>query len=175
MKKIAIQSREFKLFDRIIARFRGQPGELLSILEEIQKASKHQYLPSPVLEYVAQKTGMPLSRIYSVVTFYSFFNLKPQGRHCLTICRGTACHTKGSKKILDYLLNALDFPGEEAAEGEKIFFTTKDKLFTVRTVACFGQCALAPVVEVDGEIFGHMTVEKIKKIVAGLEKKGRVK
>lgn len=165
--------KDISAMNRVIARYRGCPGELLSILEDIQKMNRHQYLPPAVLEHVAARTGIPLSRIYSVATFYSFFNLKPQGDHCITICRGTACHTKGSRKILEYFLSAFDF-GEDSAEGsEKIFMTTRDNLFTVRTVACFGQCALAPVVEVDGVIYGHMTVEKVKQIISRIQKKGR--
>lgn len=175
MNQARDQIKDTQKLNQVISRYRGQPGELLSVLEEIQKLNRHQYLPYTVLEYVAEKTGIPLSRIYSVVTFYSFFNLKPLGDHCVTICRGTACHTKGSKKILDSLKTVLDFADEDFAEGEKMFITTRDNMFTIRTVACFGQCALAPVIEVDGIIYGHMTVEKAKKIITDIKRKGRRK
>ncbi len=175
MKTISRASVSKSVMNTVISRYRGQPGELLGILEEIQKLDRYQYLPVEVLEYVSQKTAVPLSRIYEVVTFYSFFNLKPQGEHCITICRGTACHTKGSQKILDYFLTYFDFEDQACDEGEKVFLTTRDNQWTVRTVACFGQCALAPVVEVDGVIYGHMTVEKIKKIINQAQKKGRKK
>ncbi|MFA7676624.1 MAG: NAD(P)H-dependent oxidoreductase subunit E [Candidatus Omnitrophota bacterium] len=157
--------------DNIISHHKNTPGELLSILEETQILSKHNYLSPSQLKYIAEKTSYPLSAVYSVVTFYSFFNLQPQGEHCIVVCRGTACHTKGSRRILDYLERELDFGDEKINEGEKVFLTTKDKAITVKTVACFGQCALAPVVEIDGVIYGRMTVEKMKKLIKALKKK----
>ena len=151
--------------DRVIAKFRGRPGELLGMLEEIQNLHPHKFLPRETLEYVSAKTGTPLSRIYGVVTFYAFFNLIPQGEHSVVICRGTACHTRRSKNLLDYLKNMLDLKEDAKDEGEKVFLTSKDRKFTVKTVACFGQCALAPVVEVDGKIYSHMTEDKLRQIV----------
>jgi len=164
-----------KVLDKIISRHQGKPGMLLDVLEEAQRLEKAQYLSQPVLEYVAQKTGLPLSRIYSVVTFYAFFSLKPRGEHSITVCRGTACHTRGSKNLLDYLKHLLDLNDESAQEGEKVFLTTKDNKFTLMTVACFGQCALAPVVEIDGVIHVHMTEPKLKAIIHKLQHKGKAK
>ena len=103
--------------DEIIAKYDDAQGQLLGILEQVQKSNRYNYLPEDILEYIAAKTATPLSKIYSVVTFYSFFNLKPEGDHCITICRGTACHTKGSKNILDYLLGSLDFGEEKIDES----------------------------------------------------------
>jgi len=154
-----------KDLDKVIEKYRGKPGELLGMLEEIQNLHPHKFLPRETLEYVSSRTGTPLSRIYSVVTFYAFFNLIPQGEHSLVICRGTACHTRRSKNLLDYLKKMLDLKEEPGDEGEKVFLTSKDKKFTVKTVACFGQCALAPVVEVDGKIYSHMTEDKLRQIV----------
>lgn len=154
-----------KQLDRIIEKYRDKPGALLCMLEEIQGLNKHKYLPKEVLEYVSEKTGVPLSRIYSVVTFYAFFNLKPQGEHSIIVCRGTACHTRRSKNLLDYLKSMLHLKEDESQEGDKLFLTTADNKFTLRTVACFGQCALAPVVEIDGKIYSHMTENKLKGII----------
>ena len=151
-----------KKIDEIIEKHKGKHGALLSTLEEIQKNNPNNYLPKETLDYVAQMTGIPHSKIYGVVTFYSFFSLMPQGDHCVTICRGTACHTKGSKKMLDYLKNNYEFEGHDTNDA-KLFLTTKDKKLTVKTVACFGQCALAPVVEIDGKIYGNMTVDMLKE------------
>ncbi len=150
--------------DGIIKKYSQGHGRLLGMLEEIQRENPHNYLPEDTLAYVARKTCIPYAKIYGVVTFYSFFNLIPQGDHCISICRGTACHTKGSKKILDYLRNNYDFEGEDTNDA-KLFLTTRDRKITLRSVACFGQCALAPVVEVDGEIYGNMTVDGLKKII----------
>jgi NADH-quinone oxidoreductase subunit E len=161
--------------DKIINRNLGKPGMLLDILEEAQCIEKAQYLSQPVLEYVAQKTDLPLSRIYSVVTFYAFFSLKPRGEHSIIVCRGTACHTRGSKNLLDYLKHLLDLKDDATQEGGKVFLTTKDNQFTLMTVACFGQCALAPVVEIDGVIHVHMTESKLKTIIQKLKQKGKGK
>jgi NADH-quinone oxidoreductase subunit E len=154
-----------KDLDKIILKFKDKPGSLLGTLEEIQNLNPQKYLPFEVLEYVSEKTNVPLSRIYSVVTFYAFFNLKPQGKHSIIICRGTACHTRRSKNLLEYLKTMLGLHEDESQEGEKLFLTTSDNKFTLRTVACFGQCALAPVVEIDGKIYSHMTENKLKDIV----------
>jgi NADH-quinone oxidoreductase subunit E len=154
-----------KIIDKIIEKYRGLPGELLGLLEEIQGLHKNKYLPQSTLEYISNKTGIPLSRIYSVVTFYAFFNLKPQGDHSIIVCRGTACHTRRSKNLLEYLKSMLHLKEDEAKEGEKLFLTTADNKFTLKTVACFGQCALAPVIEIDGKIYSHMTENKLKDIV----------
>ena len=159
--------------DGIITKYLGSPGALLGMLEEIQQQHPHKYLPPDTLEYVSAKTGVPLSKIYSIVTFYAFFNLKPQGDHSIVICRGTACHTRRSKNLLEYLKKMLDLHEDEAREGEKIFLTTADNKFTLKTVACFGQCALAPVVEIDGEIHSHMTENKLKDIMACVARGGK--
>lgn len=156
--------------DAIIKKHKGQPGEVLSILEDAQDANKHKYLPRETLEYISQKINTPLSHLYSVVTFYSFFNLKPQGDHCVTVCRGTACHSKGSKTILESLRNMLGMQDQALSEEDKVFLTTKDNSFTLKTAACFGQCALAPAVETDQKIYSHMTVEKMKKIIEDARK-----
>ena len=144
-------------------------------MEEIQNASDHKYLSPEVLFHLANKLNLPLAQIYSVVTFYTFFNLKPQGEHSIIVCRGTACHTRRSRNILEYIKKLLDLKEDESKEGEKLFLTTLDNKFTLRTVACFGQCALAPVVEVDGKIYGSMTEEKIKNIIKKVVSKGKPK
>ncbi|HNQ50243.1 MAG TPA: NAD(P)H-dependent oxidoreductase subunit E [Candidatus Omnitrophota bacterium] len=164
-----------KQLDNIIAKYKGSPGELLGMLEEIQQHHPHKFLPSATLKYVSEKTGVPLSKIYSIVTFYAFFNLKPQGEHSIVICRGTACHTRRSKNLLEYLKKLLGLHEDESRQGEKVFLTTADNKFTLKTVACFGQCALAPVVEIDGVIYSHMTENKLKDIVAKVARGGKRK
>jgi NADH-quinone oxidoreductase subunit E len=119
------------------------------------------------LEYISSSVKVPLSQIYGVATFYSFFNLKPQGKHTIIVCRGTACHTKGSKILLDDLSG---LPGcKEALDSGESSFTTEDRQITVKTVACFGQCALAPVVAVDGVIYSNVTSERVKKLLQNLQ------
>src|SRR5271169_4360789 len=155
--------RELEKIDAVVAKHKGKHGELLGILEETQLLNEHKYLSEGALNRVALRTGVPLSRIYNVVTFYSFFNLKPQGKHMITVCRGTACHTKGSRALHDDLGLILAC-SKELAEGET-YFTTPDNQFTISTVACFGQCALAPVLALDGMIYSNMTTAKVQKLL----------
>jgi NADH-quinone oxidoreductase subunit E len=156
--------------DRTIASLAGKPGELLGILERIQEHHPHKFLSPEILEYVAEKTDIPLAQIYSVVTFYALFNLEPQGEHTVCICRGTACHTRGSRSLLQRLRLELGLPEEGEDGAEKACVTTPDGKYSVRTVACFGQCALAPVVEVDHAIFGHMNEQALHREVEHLGK-----
>ena len=125
------------------------------------------------LEYIASKTQTPLSRVYSVATFFALFNLQPQGDNTICICRGTACHTRGSRNLLESLRLELGFALEDEADGggaDKILQTTPDQKFTVRTVACFGQCALAPVVEVNHRICGHANERTLQREIQMLER-----
>jgi NADH-quinone oxidoreductase subunit E len=164
--------REF--IDRVIAEQAGRAGSLLSILERVQENHPQKYLPSDVLEYIAARTDIPLAQILSVVTFYALFNLEPQGRNSICICRGTACHTRGSRNLLERLKLELGLEGDPQEEtgADKLAVTTPDGRYTLRTVACFGQCALAPVVEVNHKIFGHMNEQALNREVEALGEDG---
>jgi NADH-quinone oxidoreductase subunit E len=158
--------------DKLVLDYTGQPGMLLSILERIQEKQAQKYLPLDFLEYVAARTGIPAAQIFSVATFYSLFNLKPQGRHTVCICRGTACHTRGSQRLLDSVqlqLGAADGADDDGS-ADKISTTTADGEFTLRTVACFGQCALAPVVEVDHQIRSHVNERALSREIDTLRR-----
>ena len=162
---------ERAFIDQAIAKRSGSPGALLGILEDVQEHHPKRYLTASTLRYIGAKTNIPLSQIYSVATFYALFNLEPQGDHTVCICRGTACHTRGSRNLLESL--KLELGLEENGDGsdaDKVSFTTKDGKFTVRTVACFGQCALAPVVEIDHLISGHVNERTLQREVNVLEK-----
>ncbi len=161
-----------KRLDGIIARYSGKPGALLGILEEAQSTEKLRYLSETVLRYIAERTGTPLSRVYSVATFYSFFNLKPQGLNVITVCRGTACHTRGSRDLLMEAARRLGV--NDYKEEEESSFTTDDTRFTVRTVACFGQCALAPVVAINDIIYSRMTVGKLIAMINKLSRETKL-
>jgi NADH-quinone oxidoreductase subunit E len=162
-------SKELQEIDAVISKHRGKHGELLGILEETQLLNEAQFLSEEVLNHVALRTGVPLSRVYNVVTFYSFFNLKPQGKHKITVCRGTACHTKGSKALLEDL--GLILGCGKALEDGEAFYTTPDNEYTISTVACFGQCALAPVVAIDGIIHNNVTTATLQKLLKKLSKR----
>jgi NADH-quinone oxidoreductase subunit E len=169
----ALPSADEQVFiDQVIASKVGRPGALLGILEAVQEHQPHKYLATETLEYIAAKTDIPLARIYSVATFYALFNLQPQGDNTICICRGTACHTRGSRNLLQSIRLELRLSedNEEMSEADKFQLTTPDQKFTVRTVACFGQCALAPVVEVNHRICGHVNERTLQREVQMIER-----
>jgi NADH-quinone oxidoreductase subunit E len=167
--KSAPQNHAF--IDELIAARGVRPGALLGILEAAQERHPQKYLPVETLRYIGAKMNIPLSQIYSVATFYALFNLEPQGEHTVCICRGTACHTRGSRNLLESLRLELGLNGAaDLTEADKQQLTTPDGKYTVRTVACFGQCALAPVVEIDHQIRGHVNERTLQRDVAALER-----
>ncbi len=151
--------------DEVVALYPDPTGDLLGILEELQKRHPRKYLPRVTLGQVATKTGFSRSRVFSMATFYSFFNLEPQGEHVVMVCRGTACHTRGSKTLLDRLRERLAL--EPYGDGES--FRTADHRLTVRTVACFGQCALAPVLSSNEDIHSHVTEAQLDALIQSLK------
>ena len=168
---------ERTFIDEAIARRGKRPGALLGILKAVQDHNPRNFLSLEALLYVAVKTGIPPAQVFSVATFYAQFNLQPQGDNTVCICRGTACHTRGSRDLLESLRHELGL-GEEAELGstpetEKTALTTADNKFTVRTVACFGQCALAPVVEINHNICGHVNEHTLRRQVRALERENK--
>jgi len=167
----ALSAQERLLIDQAVADYTGHPGALLGILETVQTANAHKFLSREALRYIADRTGTPPATIYSMATFYTFFNLDPQGENLICVCRGTACHTRGSRDLLEKVCLDLGLSGQEASdtnEADKLALTTPDQRFTVRTVACFGQCALAPVVEVDHHILSHVNERTLQREVKTL-------
>jgi len=130
------------------------PGDLIPLLQRLQEA--YGYLPKEVLAEVSERTGIPLSRMYGVITFYTQFSTEPRGRHTIRCCTGTACHVRGAKDVAEAILHEIDVE----AGG-----TTSDGRFTFENVACLGTCFLAPVVMVDEEYFGQLTPAKARAIV----------
>ena len=160
---------KYAFIDDVIARSRGRAGALLTVLEAVQERNPRKYLCADELRYIAAKANLPLAQIFSVATFYALFNLDPQGDHTISICRGTACHARGSRTLLESV--RLELGLEESprdANADKLVLNTPDGKFTIRTVACFGQCALAPVVELDHRICGHMNERALAREVTAL-------
>ncbi|MBN2410123.1 NADH-quinone oxidoreductase subunit NuoE [candidate division KSB1 bacterium] len=138
----------------------NDPSILIPILQEIQETEG--YLSEEEMQKVAGFTRLPVSRVYGVATFYNQFRLQPLGEYVIRVCRGTACHVKGSLDVLTTLENEL---GIKAGE------TTKDLKFSLETVACIGACSIAPVISINDEYHGHLTVKKIQKLLASFRKK----
>jgi NADH-quinone oxidoreductase subunit E len=143
--------------NEIINREATGDGSLIGALEEIQE--RYRYLPPEALILASERLGVPLSQAYSVATFYNAFSLKPKGKHCLTVCMGTACHVRGSPQVLDRLETGL---GIKAGE------TTHDHLFTLETINCLGACALGPIVVTDGEYSGQMSTRKVDALLKSM-------
>ncbi len=150
----ATVSHDFSKLDEIFASHPHDAGSVIMILQDIQKV--YRYLPCEALVRTAEYLNVPLSKVFSVATFYNAFSLNPKGEHVVRICVGTACHIRGAKLIQDQIENAL-----QVKAGD----TTPDMKFTLEVVACVGACAMAPVVIVDEKYHGGVKVNTAKKLV----------
>jgi NADH-quinone oxidoreductase subunit E len=157
------------VLDEIVEKYKDKPGMLLSTLEEVQEINPLKFLPRQTLSEVSQKLNIPLTQVYSVATFYSFFNPKPQGKHSIIVCRGTACHTKGSKALLGEVGQILGFRYGDSDDESSL--TTPDNELTIKTVACFGQCAQSPIISVDSVIYSNVNSQKLLKILKKVQAK----
>ena len=145
-----------ELIDQQLQRHNTESSSpLIPILQAIQ--FEQGYLSKDALRLVSEKTGASPSRVYGVATFYHQFRLKPEGKHQISICRGTACHVAGVSDLYNMLLNELGInPPED---------TTEDGLFTLHEVRCLGACSLAPVMKVDDTVYGKLTQKKLQNIL----------
>ena len=132
-----------------------QSGDLIPLLQRLQAA--YGYLPPDVLTAVSERTGIPTSRMYGVITFYAQFSMTPRGRHTVRCCCGTACHVRGCTEVAEAILRDL---------GVEDGGTTTDQRFTFESVACLGTCFLAPVMMVDDQYFGLLTPAKARAVLA---------
>jgi len=139
---------------------KNEASNMIAMLQDIQGI--HGYLPEDDIIRVAKHLGVPTSRVYGVATFYNQFRLTPLGKHVIRVCRGTACHVKGSLDILNILESELGI-----AAGE----TTKDMQFTIETVACIGACSIAPVIVIDDKYYGGLTSKSVYKLINEYKKK----
>ena len=151
------------MLDTIISRYEDPSGRLLGILGEIQ--DQEGYIPRESLVMLAEKLDVRLSQLYSLATFYTYFSLTPVGEHVITVCMGTACHVKGASEILQALEEMLGIKSNTSDDG-KFSITTADKKFTLEIARCFGACSMAPVLRVDGNLYGYATKEDLPGILA---------
>jgi NADH:ubiquinone oxidoreductase subunit E len=130
----------------IVSNHGGLKSSLIAVLQEIQ--AKFNHLPLESMLEVSERMEVPLSEIYGVATFYHQFRLKPQGRHLISVCMGTACHVKGALVIYNAMREKIGIKGDEE--------TSPDMRFTVQRVRCMGACSLSPAIRVDGDIYGRI-------------------
>lgn len=152
-----VDPKQIKL-DEVIIKYRDENGPLIPILQEAQEV--YGYLPSDVLKHISKATRLPLAKIYGVVTFYSQFRLAPVGRNLINVCLGTACHVRGGARILDTIEKTL-----KIKDGA----TSDDERYTLEIVACIGACGLAPVMSVNGQVYGRLEPESVVEILAKYE------
>jgi|YNPNPStandDraft_1061719.scaffolds.fasta_scaffold126726_1 NADH-quinone oxidoreductase subunit E len=148
------------LYQQLAERFQGKPEEVIPMLQFVQKALG--YLTEEALLHIARLTRLPAAKIFGTATFYAQFRLQPIGKNMIKVCRGTACHVKGSDRILKDLEEHL-----QLVAGQ----TSSDGLFTLETVACFGSCALAPVMVVNDSVHGNTDRSKALKMIEALRTK----
>jgi NADH-quinone oxidoreductase subunit E len=132
----------------------GQEGKLIPLLQKAQESEG--YLTRARLLEIHQETGIPLSNIYGVATFYAQFRLTPVGKNLIRVCHGTACHVAGAKDISEAIEETLNIRNGE---------TTADRLFTLETVSCIGCCSLAPVIMINNETYGNLSERQVKKVL----------
>ncbi|MGM5484434.1 MAG: NADH-quinone oxidoreductase subunit NuoE [Nanobdellota archaeon] len=143
----------------VLDRHEGREDELINVLQEIQE--KEGYLSPKTLAYVSKHMDIPYAKVYGVATFYNFFKLKPGGKYTIQMCKGTACHVKGSSELFDHLKKKLDV--EENG-------TTEDGIFTLSPVNCLGMCSLAPCMMINGKVYSELDKERLDSIIDDMRK-----
>ena len=154
MQKQKLSEAAVKQIIEICDRHVNDKTPLMMILSDIQK--EYGYVPIEVQELVSEKTGISVAEIYGVVTFYSFFSLKPKGKYVIGCCLGTACYVKGAQQVIDEFCEILGIdPGE----------TTDDGMFTIDALRCIGACGIAPAVTINGTVYPKMQVNQVQDVI----------
>ena len=147
--------------NEIIDNYQADRTASLAILQDVQR--EYKFLPREALELVAQRLEMPVGHIYQMATFFKAFSLKPRGDYLVKVCLGTACHVQGGPHILEQMEHDLNIKAGQ---------TTADGKFSVEAVRCLGACALAPIVVVNDEVYGKMSITAANKLVGDLSQGG---
>jgi len=143
--------------NEILSSYQGREDELIPILQQVQQTFG--YLPEPVMKKIAKFLQLPESTVFGVGTFYAQFKLVPSGRSIVKVCRGTACHVRGAAGILGEVEKQLGIKSGES---------TPDLEYSLEAIACFGSCALAPVIVIGNNVYGRMTPTKVREVLAGV-------
>ncbi|MGD0341277.1 MAG: NADH-quinone oxidoreductase subunit NuoE [Bacteroidales bacterium] len=156
--KIELRNEDVAKIKEICASFNNDPQELINVLQNCQE--HFGYLPAEVQEVISGEMGVPVAKIYGVVTFYSFFTMTPKGKHPISICLGTACYVRGAEKVLEEFKKEL---------GLNVGQVTKDNKFSLSTLRCVGACGLAPVVLVGDKTYGRVAPDDVRNILKEYE------
>ena len=149
-----LRSEAVKQIKEICARYKHEPSPLMIVLTDVQK--EYGYIPLEVQEVISAELNIPVSDIYGVVTFYSFFSLKPKGKYVIGVCIGTACYVKGSQNVLDKFGEILNIKCGE---------TTEDGLFTLDGLRCIGACGIAPAISINGKVYPKVQLSEVAHII----------
>ena len=149
-----LRSEAVKQIKEICARYKNEPSPLMIVLTDVQK--EYGYIPLEVQEVISAELNIPVSDIYGVVTFYSFFSLKPKGKYVIGVCIGTACYVKGSQNVLDKFGEILNIKCGE---------TTEDGLFTLDGLRCIGACGIAPDISINGKVYPKVQLSEVAHII----------
>jgi NADH:ubiquinone oxidoreductase subunit E len=150
-----------KILEKISDDYKENEGNVISILQDVQ--TEFGYIPEAAVIWFSKKLDIPASRFFGIATFYAQFHLTPRGKNIFTTCCGTACHVKGSGRLLDGLVKELDL-----TEGKN---TTPDREFTLERVNCVGACSIAPVVIINNKVHGKMSADHLVKEIRKLKEK----
>jgi NADH-quinone oxidoreductase subunit E len=155
-------TQDFKSFNVDLWKHDGHAGALIPLLQSAQDT--YGYVSEKAIDYISHITGIPAADIYGVVTFYAQFRTKPLGKNVLKVCNGTACHVNGAKEVYEVIQDELEITYDE---------TSDDGTFSLLSVACIGCCSLAPVITINGETFGRLNSQKLRKILRDFKRQTR--
>ncbi len=155
MAVIKLSEAKVNFIKDVCKSYGNKPGEVINVLHKVQ--GEYGYLPAEIQELVAKELGIPVSRVYGIVSFYSFFTMTPKGEYPISVCLGTACYVRGAEKVLDELKRQL---------GINVGEVTPDGKFSLTCLRCVGACGLAPVIEVGDKVYGRMTPDRVKDVLA---------
>jgi NADH-quinone oxidoreductase subunit E/NADP-reducing hydrogenase subunit HndA len=155
MAKLILSNDKIEKIKAICSSFNNEKGEVINVLHKVQ--GTFGYLPEVVQEVIAKELDLSLAHVYGIVTFYSFFTMKPKGEHPISICMGTACYVRGAEKVLEEFKRQLNI---------KVGETTPDGKFSIDCLRCVGVCGLAPIAYIGNKAYGKLTPESVKGILA---------
>ncbi|MCQ2306592.1 MAG: NADH-quinone oxidoreductase subunit NuoE [Bacteroidales bacterium] len=155
MATIKLSESKINFIKDVCKSFRNDGGEVINVLHKVQ--GEYGYLSAEVQQVIAEELHIPVSRVYGIVSFYSFFTMVPKGKNPISVCLGTACYVRGAEKVLDELKRQLKI---------EVGGTTEDGNFSLNVLRCVGACGLAPVMMVGDKVYGRLTPDKVKEILA---------
>ena len=146
----------------ILDRYVGDRSAIIRALQDIQ--DQYNFLPREALEMTAEQLDVPMTKVLRAATFYKAFSLEPRGKHCITVCMGTACHVRGAPRILESLQRELDVD---------VGCTTPDLQFSLEVARCIGCCRMAPAVRIDDEVYGRLRPDRVPRLLRGYREEAK--